>query len=216
MRRTFIAFLISASSAIALVTFACSEATDGVAPETRIPGTDGGGASETGMSSNDGAAASDTRTITTSAVLLNEISANEEWIELVSSGTAAIDVSGFRVADTAKDGGPKLDESVTFPAGTVLSPRAYVIVQGGGLDGGGKACPDGGQAYCFNAEFGISNKNGDTIYLLDKAGIVVGTAAYPPMAVPAGESWGRVPSGDPKGVFGANLPATPGAANKAK
>jgi len=53
------------------------------------------------------------------------------------------------------------------------------------------------------------------IYLLDKSGAVVGTAVYPPLAVPAGESWGRLPSGDAKGVFGANLP-TPGAANKAK
>ncbi len=88
-------------------------------------------------------------------------------------------------------------------------------MKGGGLDGGGKPCPDGGQSYCFNAEFGISNKNGETIYLLDDKGSVVGTAVYPPSAVPSSDSWGRIPNGDPTGTFVATTP-TPGAANQAK
>lgn len=202
------AFLASA----ALAVISCAESTDGATPPTPGP-TTADGAPAVQPAPGDAAARPDTATVTASDAILNEISASGEWIEVVSTGTSAVDISGFRVADMAKDGGPKLSESVLFPAGTVLSPKAYLLVQGGGLDGGGKPCPDGGQSYCFNAEFGISNKNGDEIYLLDVAGTVVGKAAYPPAAVDAGESWGRLPSGDPAGTFQKTL-ATPGATNK--
>jgi hypothetical protein len=134
---------------------------------------------------------------------------------LVASGTTPADLSGFRVADEDKAGGPKLAEAATLPPGTVLSPHSYLLVQGGGLDGGGKPCPDGGFSYCVNAAFGISNKNGETLYLIDKAGAVVGTATYPPLAAAAGESWSRLPSGDPSGAFGKGTP-TPGGPNVAR
>ncbi|CAN5761806.1 hypothetical protein BH11MYX4_BH11MYX4_31040 [soil metagenome] len=214
MRRLVILFLsLTVPAALA---FACSESTDGAVPPV-VPGTADGAASETGSPLADGATPpGDGAVITTSSVLLNEIAADQEWIELVASGAAAVDVSGFRVADSEKDGGgPKLAEAVTFPNGTILSPRAYVIVQAGGLDGGGKPCPDGGQSYCFNAEFGVSNKNGETVYLVDKAGAVVGSAIYPPKAAQAGETWGRLPNADPAGQFALTTP-TPGAANQAK
>lgn len=200
----------------ALLTSSCSESTDGVVP-TAEGGTLDGSAHDgaTGVAP-DGAALTDGATVTLSSVLLNEIAADEEWIELAASRTAAVDISGFKVADSEKDGGgPKVDEAATFPPGTILSPKSYVIVQAGGLDGGGKACPDGGQSYCVKAEFGISNKNGETLYLLDDKGAVVGSAIYPPKAAGAGETWGRVPNADPKGTFAATVP-TPGAANQAK
>ena len=210
----------------AAVAYACSESTDGVVPDggssgSPDPSGDGGGSSSDGSTnspSDSSTTGNDTGPpITASAVVLNEISGDDEWGELVNGGTTAVDVSGFKVADSEKDGGaPKLDEAVTLPAGTILSPKSYAIVKGGGFDAGvGKKCPDGGQSFCFNAEFGISNKNGETIYLVDTTGKVVGSAVYPPNAAPSGETWGRIPSGAPDGVFVLNV-ATPGAANVAK
>lgn len=215
-RRALVIASLFAPALAALLTFSCSESTDGVVP----PGTPG--AAETGAGEGsvaplaDGAVPADGAIITASSVLLNEISADKEWIELVASGTTAVDISGFKVADSEKDaGGPKVDEAVTFPPGTVLSPKSYVIVQAGGLDGGGKACPDGGQSYCVKAEFGVSNKNGETVYLLDTAGNVVGSANYPPKAAADGETWGRMPNADPAGTFAVTVP-TPGGPNQAK
>lgn len=199
----------------AYASFSCSESTDGATPGPSSVAAEGGPTTaEGGAGPTDSGVAADVPIVTLSPVLLNEISATKEWVELVSTGATATDVSGYRVADSEKEGGaPKLSDAVTFPAGTVLSPKSYLIVQGGGLDGGGVPCPDGGQSYCFNAQFGVSNKSGETIYLLDSAGGVVGTATYPPKAVDAGSSWGRIPSGDPKGTFQANVP-TPGAVNQ--
>lgn len=219
MRRSvFVALSLVLVGSASVASSACSEATDGVVPPGSPGAGEGGAVDDAGAAPTDGGGNADTNPplITgDSSVLINEIAASEEWIELVSSGTSAVDVSGFRVADTDKNGGPKLDEAVTLPPGTILSPKAYLIVQGGGLDGGGKPCPDGGQSYCFNAEFGISNKNGETLYLIDGANAVVGTAVYPPQAAASGETWARLPSGDPSGVFGKALP-TPGAVNQAK
>ena len=219
MRRKLGFVLVTASIAsAAFASFSCSESTDGVVPDaasTTPPGADGSIA-DGGGSPTDGATKPDAPNVTASPALLNELSPSDEWIEIVGTGSSAIDLSGFRVADSEKDGGgPKLSDSVKFPSGTILSPKAYLIVKGGGLDGGGKPCPDGGQSYCFNAELGISNKSGETLYLLDEKDAVVGTVVYPPSAVTSADSWGRIPSGDPKGAFVATVP-TPGAANQAK
>jgi hypothetical protein len=207
MRRTIIAFSLLTLASASIATSACSEATDGVVPDAAVEPGEGGATGDGAAAPTDGggakADAGPPLTAGDSSVLINEISASDEWIELVGSGTSAVDVSGFRLADS-KDGGPKLDEAVTLPPGTILSPKAYLIVQGGGLDGGGKACPDGGQSYCFNAEFGISNKNGETLFLIDSADAVVGTVVYPPQGAASGESWSRLPS------------AEPGASNQAK
>lgn len=204
---------------------ACSEATDGAsAPgfaasptdaSTVAPGADGG----SGRGTNDGSVGRDSASPSeggpapTSALLVNEISASAEWVELVNAGAAALDVSGYKVADRAKDGTPKLAEAAVLPPGTVLSPKAYLIVQGGGLDGGvGKPCPSGGQSYCVNAAFGVSNKNGETLFVLDTGDQVLESAEYPPDAAASGSSWGRVPNADPAAAFQVTKP-TPGAAN---
>ncbi len=214
MRRIVILFAsIALPSALA---FACSESTDGAVP-VAVPGADGSASSETGAPPVDGRPPQgDGAVVTASPVLLNEISADQEWIELVASGTTAVDLSGYKVADSEKDGGgPKLGEAALLPPGTVLSPKSYLIVQAGGLDGGGLACPDGGQSYCVKAEFGVSNKNGETVYLVNPAGAVVGSAVYPPKAAADGETWGRLPNADPAGQFAITAP-TPGSANLAK
>lgn len=223
MRRTSIVIVtvLTAASALMLAS-ACSESTDGATPATlpdavdgAASGTDGEAPKDDGGKSSSGGDA----TIVTgdASVLINEIHAGDDWVELVATGNVATDISGFRLADTDKDtGGPKLAEAAEFPAGTILSPKAYALVQAGGLDGGvGKACPDGGQSYCINAEFGISNKDGETLFLVDKSGVVVGKVDYPAKAAGDTEAWGRIPSGDPSSTFTVTQP-TPGAANVTK
>jgi len=137
------------------------------------------------------------------------------WIEIVNSGSTPVDVGGWKVADRDKDTGePTLDEAATIPSGTTLAAKAYGLIRGGGLEAG-KECPEGGQAFCIDAEFGTSNSNGETIYLVAANGDVVGAAVYPPNAADGEDTWGRIPSGDPDGAFRLNK-ATPGAENEAK
>ena len=101
-----------------------------------------------------------------SAVIIIEISADGEWVELVNTGEGAVDISGFSLADRVKDGtDPKIGEAAKFPKGTILSPRSYVVVQGGGVETG-KTCPPGEQSYCVLAAWGISNKSGETLFFL--------------------------------------------------
>jgi hypothetical protein len=210
--RTIAIIALVAAPLAAMAAVSCAESTDGSSP-AGVTAQDG--ATPDATKPSDGAAAQpDAPIVTASAVLLNEINPHGEWVELVATGNKATDVTGFRVADSEKDGGgPKLSDAVTFPAGTILSPMSYLLVQGGGLDGGGLPCPDGGQSYCFNANFGVSNKSGETIYLLDKAGTVVGSAVYPALAAPLGSTWGRLPNADPAGAFEVTM-KTPGAPNQ--
>ncbi len=148
-----------------------------------------------------------------SKVLINEVSGGDEWVELVNSGDAGESLVGFKLADRDKTSGePKLSEAVTFPAGTDLAPGAYLLVRGGGVGDAGKPCPDGGQTYCFNAVFGISNKNGETLFLIQPDGGVVGKVVYPPDASSGSTSYARIPNADPNGAF-KTVAETPGAPN---
>ncbi len=192
---------------------ACSEATDGV-----LPWSDAGAPSPSAP--DDAAAPSssgvfDATTSSRSQVLINEISGGEEWIEIVNAGSTSVDLGGWKVADRDKDTGePKLAEAATFPAGIAIAPHAYALVLGGGVDAG-KDCPKGGQTFCLGAEFGISTKNGETIFLLDQDGAIAGTVVFPPADGGRDDrSWGRLPNADPDGGFAATR-ATPGAPNSA-
>ncbi|MBK6463654.1 MAG: lamin tail domain-containing protein [Myxococcales bacterium] len=151
--------------------------------------------------------------LSAAAILINEISGGDEWVELVNSGAAAEDLGGLRLADRDKaTGEPKLAEAVTFPPATVLARGEYLLVRGGGAGDGGRACPDGGQRHCFNAEFGISNKSGETLFLLAADGGTLGKVVYPPDASSGSRSYARIPSGEPDASF-QNAPETPGAPN---
>ena len=207
IRRLYLGFVVAAGI------YACSEATDGLPLYDVIITSNDGGATKPG--DDEPAKPFDAQTVSTGVVLLNEIGAKDEWIEVVNSGTADVDVGGWIVSDRDKDTGePKLEDAVTFPEGTHLAPNTYLLVKAGGVDGG-KPCPAsrGPSPACFHAEFGISNKNGETIFLLAGDGGVQGTAVYPPDAAngPA-ISWSRLPSGDPTGEF-VLARATPGTAN---
>jgi Lamin Tail Domain len=205
------------------------------------PGQDSGlDATADAFSSQDGAvdasrfdAGSNT---SASPVVINEISPGDEWVELFNAGSDAVDLEGYRVADRDKaTGAPKLGESVRFPKGTVLASKAYLLVRGGGaggdllgsIDAGTdagngdagdagaqpKPCPPGGQSYCFHAAFGISNKAGETIYMLAPDQSIKGSVVYPPLGVAMGQSYARIPNGVADAPF---KPAseTPGAANR--
>lgn len=212
MRRTFILVVLLAASSAA---YACSEATDGVRPEgVAFGGGPDAAAASSAAGCDVGPAGVDAMTASSSAVLINEISGSGEWIEIVNSSASAVDLSGWSVADRDKaTGGPKLAEAVTFPDGTSLPAGAYGMVRGGGLGDAGKACPDGGQTFCLHAEFGISNKSGETVFLLGPDAGVLGSVVYPPDAAHGDDAWGRLPNGDINATFELSR-ATPGAPNQ--
>ena len=150
------------------------------------------------------------------AIVINEISGKgDEWIEIVNAGTSAVDLSGYSVTDGDKEGGaPKMSDSVVFPAGTVLSPNAYVIVGTPSADAGpsASACPAGPESYCVKSSFGISNKDGDNVFVLDKSQAILVHESYPANVVTTGQTWGRLPNAT--GAFQVTQP-TPGATNEA-
>lgn len=152
-------------------------------------------------------------TVSELPILINEISGNAEWVELVNATDAGVDLAGYVVADRDKNTGkPKPSEAVTFPPGTTLGAGRFLLVYGKNDDGGAICSePDGG-ALCFSAAFGISNKDGETIFLLAPSGVVVGQAAYPRNAAPKGSSYARLPSADPDASFDV-AKETPGAPN---
>ncbi len=152
--------------------------------------------------------------VTASAILINEISGGDEWIELVNSGQNPEDIGGLRLADRDKvTGEPKLSEAVTFPPSTMIAKGGYIMVRGGGTGDAGKPCPDGGQSHCFNAEFGISNKSGETLYLLAPDGGTLGKVVFPPDGSAGDTSYARIPNADPDASFQTSGTKTPGAPN---
>lgn len=152
-----------------------------------------------------------------SAVVINEIRASgDDWVELFNPTTAAVDLSGFGLADTDPDGGaPRLSLAVRFSPGTTLAAGEYLLVLAGQNDAGvgvQTRCVDGGPSRCFHAGWSISASNGETVSLVNARSEVVARENYPANAAPSGSSWGRLPNGS--GPFAVNQP-TPGARNAA-
>ncbi len=215
MARSRSLFALFALSLLA-VPIACSEGGDGrAAPlvplsDAAAPEVDAGAAAP-----KDARAPVDVTVVdaAASAVVINEISGKgTEWVELFNTGPGAIDLSGYAVADLDKDtSGPKTDEAAKLPPGTVLSPNAYLLVVALGKDAAAPECPDAGQSYCFGAAWGISNKDGDALFLVSPEGAVVSKGDYPANVVGSGQTWGRLPNGT--GKLELNAP-TPGARNQ--
>ena len=210
-----------------LAAFACSEAVDTsssmkttvLSAEGSDDAADSKDAGKT--SSSKGTSKSDASTPrveldgAVAQVVINEMSGQGEWVEIMNAGTAAADIGDFGITDHDADtNGPNLSHTVHFPKGTVLSPNAYVVVVGlaSGVAPDAGLCPSGGWSYCFFGEFGISDKKGETMYLLDPSDAIATEVAYPANTVSDTAAWGRVPNGT--GTFRAVVP-TPGDANQA-
>jgi hypothetical protein len=184
--------------------------------------TGGGGSGATGAS---GDTTSDTTSTTGStssggvldALVVNELSAvGEEWAELYNTGTEALDVGGYAVADKSVDGTPKLDEAMRFPAGTSIAAGEYVLVVGKfkspAIGPQTECLAAGGPATCYQVSWGLSNANGDSLFLLTPGDEIMSEVVYPAGATGVGQTWGRLPNGT--GNFAVNAP-TPGGPNAA-
>ncbi len=198
---------------LSLLTIACSEAKTseggGGAGEGGAPqGGQGSGAS----SSDGGSSSSQT---TQGQVVINEISATEDWIELYNTGAAAFDLSGWMLADSETPGTPKLDEAIIFPAGTSIAAGAslFILAKQDMVVMPGEQTPQTmcapGSSPCFFAPFGLSDTDGDEIFLIE-GDVTVSASPYPAAAAAEGESWCRLPDGT--GNFSVCTP-TPGAPN---
>lgn len=141
-------------------------------------------------------------------LVFNEVAGTgADFVELMNVGTTPVDVSGYAVADSNSDGGPRVDHAFRLPAMTVIAPGGFLLVM---MESNCPAAREGTR--CFRSESGISQGDGENIHLLDATDRVVSTVAYPPNGAPSGQSWGRAPGGT--GAFRV-MPRTPGYANEA-
>lgn len=102
------------------------------------------------------------------ALVVNEVtSTGDDRIELLNGGDAAIDLSGWYVADDA-------DHRYVFPSETTIAAGAYLVLTKG-----------------VEHDFGLGSD--DRVDLVDPSGVVVDSADWGPGE--AAISWCRVPNG---------------------
>ncbi|MCX8156387.1 MAG: lamin tail domain-containing protein [Verrucomicrobiae bacterium] len=146
--------------------------------------------------------------ITGGAVVINEVFALGEnytnvlgvasdWVELFNPGDQPVNLAGMSLSDNTTNPG-----RWTFPAGTVLGPRSYLVVL---CDGRRPASTN--LASLMNTGFGLKAEGGG-VYLYDDTLTLLSSVVYGIQL--ADFSIGRVPNGT--GSFVLNAP-TPGAAN---
>lgn len=117
---------------------------------------------------------------TTGVVKINEFLPNpagtdsealSEWVELLHTGSTAIDVSTWVIAKatSAGDEGANLSALLTFPAGTMLEPGQFLVVGGVLAE----------EVELFTESFDLgSGSAGDGVYLVDCAGTIADSALY--------------------------------------
>lgn len=127
----------------------------------------------------------------TGGVVLNEVDCHgRDWVEVVNRSAAAVDLSGWSVADDpAREG-----HQYALPAGSVVQAGGRLVVKQAEE-------PDPG------FPFGIKCAK-DTIYLVDAGGAVADQVAVGD--APSGSTWGRLP--DATGTWQETWP-TQGAVN---
>lgn len=145
-------------------------------------------------------------------VVVNELAASDgDFVELFNKGTAAVDLSGYMVADLdSATSGPKFADGLTLPAGTTIAPGEHLLFVSGTAPGPTTSCLDAGVTSCFEVAFGLSNGNGDAVFLLLPDAGIADQVTYPANGHQAGNSWGRLPDGT--GNF-METARTPGAVN---
>ena len=93
---------------------------------------------------------------------------DDEFIELVNAGAAAVDMSGYTLSDA-------FDVRHTIPAGTILQPGDVLVVFGGGTPTGSF---DGATVQTASSGSLGLNNSGDTITLLDASAVSVASETY--------------------------------------
>jgi hypothetical protein len=138
-------------------------------------------------------------------------SLNDEWVEIMNAGSAAVDITGWRLRDAVSD------SSWRFGFSGVIQPGCLLVVYGN-------------EAYDWEdangyPRYGLSMNNaGDTIALVAAdLSTVVDEIAYASFQVLDDRSYGRLPDGGPGwAVYDAlnplnppetGMPPTPGAPN---
>ncbi|MCK8462556.1 Hint domain-containing protein [Aliiroseovarius sp. S1339] len=86
----------------------------------------------------------------------------DEFIELINTSNAAIDISGLELWDRGRD------NWFTFPSGTVLEPGAVAVVVRN-VQNGGSLPSVSGDNLAFDADYGsgVFNNNGDNLVVYD-------------------------------------------------
>lgn len=99
-------------------------------------------------------------------------SSRDEFIELLNTDLAPMDISGFTLRDAVR-------VRHTFPAGTVIPAREAVVVFGGGSPSGdfGNAMANGLVFTASTGRLGLNN-SGDTITLADQLGTALQVVGY--------------------------------------
>ena len=153
-------------------------------------------------------------------VSINEIHGwGGDWVEIYNAGSAAVDVSGWRLADCDEQGHTRLARALSFPRGLTLAARGYLLVtserekkksrQESDVE---RICASLSGTRCFKASWKISQKGGDIVRLILPDGRLLNEARYPAGIVTKARSWSRLPNGT--GAFAVADP-TPGRANAA-
>ena len=131
-------------------------------------------------------------------VFVNEILANEpgsatsgEFVELVNSGNAAADLSGWKISDAAS-------VRHVFAAGTLLAPHHAIVVFGSSA-----GIPAGLTNAVGSSTGNLSLTNsGDTVTLTDAQSATIDRVSYTStLASVDGESMNRKPDGESTGSF---------------
>ena len=143
-----------------------------------------------------------------SGLVINEINSSpDDWVEIMNTGTEALDISGFEIRDNSDD------HRWQFPAGTVIQPGALLLVD---AQSTGNVYDDQTGTYAagtFEAAIGIGS--GDSIRLYDGTGSLLDEYSWTDHASYSGDaalaSFGRYPDGT--GSF-CLMPETPGTANQ--
>ncbi len=99
-------------------------------------------------------------------------STQDEFLELVNTTTAALDISGFTVSDG-------VGVRHVFPNGTIVPAREAVVVFGGGSPSGafGNAAANGLVFTASSGTLGLNN-GGDTVTVSDDLGVAIQSVSY--------------------------------------
>ena len=149
-------------------------------------------------------------------VVINEIDADRDFVELYNTGSAACDLAGFKVADAVGvNSAPKIPEALVFPPNSLIAAHGFVLVIANQPNPGGPITCLSTVFPCYTATYGISAA-GERIYFLNSLNATLDTSDWPdPLndgGVPTGQTVGRLPDGTGGFTF---TRATPGLPNQA-